>query len=111
MVPRREFKMWNEKYFSSHAKGEADCGESSLHIFKATMNPDGAQFPIQIELQELRENCKKISEPANMRRDSLSKLRSHWSKKHTLKKGKPLHRLIETFKGDAHVLAAYIEIT
>jgi hypothetical protein len=49
MDPRRELKMRNAKYSSSHTKGEEDCGESSLQIFKATMNPDGAPLSIQKE--------------------------------------------------------------
>jgi hypothetical protein len=111
MVPRREFKMWNANYSSSHTKGEADCGESNLHIFKATMNHNGTPPPIPKELQELREYSRKISEPANTRRDLLSKLKSQWSKKRTFKKGKSLHRQIETYKGDVYILATYIEVS
>jgi hypothetical protein len=106
-----KLELWNAKTSCSLTKGEEDEGATGVEILKTKETPDGASPPIQQELHELREYPKETSEPATVRGGLLTKLISHWLNKYSLKNEMPLHREIETMKGDTRMLAAYIQVT
>jgi chromosome segregation ATPase len=111
MAGRTKLEVWNARTSCSHTKNEEDEGETGVEILKTKEIPDGAPPPFQNELHELREYPKDTSGTATVKGRLLTKLMSHWLNIHSLKKETPLHREIESMKGDTRILAAYMQIT
>jgi chromosome segregation ATPase len=105
MAALTQLEVWKANSFCSHTNDEKDEGETGVEILKTKEGPDEASPLIQNQFRELREYPKETFEPATVSDRRLTKLMPHWLKKHSVKKEMPLHREIETIKGDTRALA------